>query len=259
MVLDDDPCTRETLQQVIAASGVRVITAHNSESALTAARAAFIDLALIDWNLGTQTGFDVIRSLSKHAAVPWILMSGFLDVKVAAEAGRLGALDVVALPFDADSVVATALARIRSSSPWPSLRPLSSLPLTGSRFHRWINVVRRGYSTEEDPATIALWAQSAALGYSTLTATCRAVHLDPRHSRDFTRMMRAFHLAGGDPRAVDRYVNADSRTLRQLLSRAGIRNAAGACTCVSFESYLAGQQFVPQGHLVLDLLRASDE
>src|SRR5215471_21699184 len=87
LVVDDDPTARETVGRILRLSSVRVYEADTGAAAVCAARAQPVDLAVIDYRLPDISGLDVARTLGRERIViPWILMSGWMDVELAVEA-----------------------------------------------------------------------------------------------------------------------------------------------------------------------------
>jgi DNA-binding response OmpR family regulator len=257
LVADDEPSVCETTQTILRSLGVRALVAHDSGTTLTAARSQRIDLALIDWRLYRETGFDVVRTLQTNGfRIPWILVSGALDYELATEAGRRGALTSVPMPFDIENIVTTALAHLPRLPAWPSPPPLEAVPLIGSPVERCVNAIWRGYGAITDVTTTAVWARAAASGYSTLTAICRAVHVEAHDCRDFVRVLRGLRLTAGDVTELGSLLSADPRTLVLLFNRAGLRSER-ARTRISFHEFLATQRFIAPRHPVLGMLARS--
>src|SRR5262245_54621463 len=102
LVVDDDLGMRETANLLLPRIlGVHPETADCALGGLRIMERERIDLALIDLRLPDMSGLELIRRCrDQHIAIPWILMSGFMDYDAAREAGALGALRVIRLPID---------------------------------------------------------------------------------------------------------------------------------------------------------------
>ena len=97
LIVDDEESVRRTFQEWLASSGlgVRVFAAADAESALRVANEHPIDLAILDWNLGS--GSDGLRLLEDlvefRPDVVAILVTGFAHVATPLEALRMGVRD----------------------------------------------------------------------------------------------------------------------------------------------------------------------
>src|SRR5262245_53891368 len=97
LVVDDEESVRRTFQEWLASSGLgaTVFAAADAESALRIANANSIDLAILDWNLGS--GSDGLRLLEDLAEfrpdVVAILVTGFANQATPLDALRMGVRD----------------------------------------------------------------------------------------------------------------------------------------------------------------------
>src|SRR5262245_39844670 len=97
LIVDDEESVRRTFQEWLASSGLgaRVFAAADAESALRVANEHPIDLAVLDWNLGS--GSDGLRLLEDlvefRPDVVAILITGFAHVATPLEALRMGVRD----------------------------------------------------------------------------------------------------------------------------------------------------------------------
>ena len=95
LIVDDEESVRRTFQEWLASSGlaVRVFAAADAESALRIANEHPIDLAILDWNLGS--GSDGLRLLEDlvefRPDVVAILVTGFAHQATPLDALRMGA------------------------------------------------------------------------------------------------------------------------------------------------------------------------
>jgi ActR/RegA family two-component response regulator len=97
LIVDDEESVRRTFQEWLASSGlnVRVFAAADAESALRVANEHPIDLAVLDWNLGS--GSDGLRLLEDlvefRPDVVAILVTGFAHQATPLDALRMGVRD----------------------------------------------------------------------------------------------------------------------------------------------------------------------
>jgi len=97
LIVDDEEPVRRTFQDWLAHSGIdcRVLVASDSESALKQANQQPIDLAILDWNLGSGSdGLQLLEDLSLfHPDVVAILVTGFAHQATPLDALRMGVRD----------------------------------------------------------------------------------------------------------------------------------------------------------------------
>lgn len=97
LIVDDEESVRRTFQEWLRSSqfDCEVIAVGDSESALTVASKTVIDLAILDWNLGS--GSDGLRLLEDlvefHSDLVAILVTGFAHQATPLEALRMGVRD----------------------------------------------------------------------------------------------------------------------------------------------------------------------
>jgi DNA-binding response OmpR family regulator len=72
LVVDDDPAIREMLTRVLVGEGYLVWAASNGTAALELARAANVDLVLLDLNMPGKSGWDVFEKLTTEN--PWLIV-----------------------------------------------------------------------------------------------------------------------------------------------------------------------------------------
>ena len=102
LVVDDDPDIRLLLRYELAPEGHQVSEAGDGEACLAALRTDPPDLVLLDLMMPVLDGWEVLRSLQGVDAPPIIVITAFRSEgdRHVAELLGLGALDVVAKPFD---------------------------------------------------------------------------------------------------------------------------------------------------------------
>src|SRR5262245_12029514 len=97
LIVDDEESVRRTCQEWLTGTGwdIHVLIAHDYESALRVAREYPIDLAVLDWNLGSGIhGLQLLQDLGDfHPDVVAILMTGFAHQATPLDALRMGVRD----------------------------------------------------------------------------------------------------------------------------------------------------------------------
>ena len=107
LVVDDDPVTRDLLQEVLQEEGHKVVTSGSGEEALQIGKQELFDVIISDMKLGPDlSGLDVLRaykSLQPESEV--ILITAFGSMETAIEAVKAGAFDYLSKPFKIDEVL----------------------------------------------------------------------------------------------------------------------------------------------------------
>jgi len=105
LIVDDEAFIRENLERILEEDGYRPFSTASSTEAVTAVSEEEIDLVLLDLNLGSQSGLDVLRAMKEvDPDVLVIIITGYGTVESAVEALKLGAYDYIKKPFKADAI-----------------------------------------------------------------------------------------------------------------------------------------------------------
>jgi NtrC-family two-component system response regulator AlgB len=116
LVIDDDKVFREATCLMIEDEGHYADTAANAEVALGRLREDKFDAALLDLNLGRESGLTVLPQLLKaRPNLPVVMFSAQGTVKSAVKALHLGAVDFLEKPFTREQFH-TVLARLQRFS-----------------------------------------------------------------------------------------------------------------------------------------------
>ncbi|MBN2800110.1 MAG: EAL domain-containing response regulator [Deltaproteobacteria bacterium] len=109
LVVDDDAILRRTVERILVRSGYEIIVAKDVSEAVRHASNVPIQAALVDYNLGFETGLQVLSRLRDlQPACLRILMTGSKDFPMVVEAVNRGeVLRVLSKPFDADQLLNT--------------------------------------------------------------------------------------------------------------------------------------------------------
>ena len=104
-IVDDEAFIRENLERILEEDGYRPYSTDNGEDAVKEVSEEDVDLVLLDLNLGTQSGLDVLRAMREiDPGVLVIIITGYGTVESAVEALKLGAYDYIKKPFKADAI-----------------------------------------------------------------------------------------------------------------------------------------------------------
>ncbi len=105
LVVDDEAFIRENLERILAEDGYRPYSTESGDEALKQVAEEEVDLVLLDLNLGSKSGLDVLKALREiDPEVLVIIITGYGTVESAVEALKLGAYDYIKKPFKADAI-----------------------------------------------------------------------------------------------------------------------------------------------------------
>lgn len=101
LVVEDDPVQRRLVRENLAARGYAVVEAAGRKEALEAVLRGPVDIAVVDYKLGDETGIDAIKDmLAANPLVTPIMVTAYGNIERAVEAVRAGAYDYIVKPLD---------------------------------------------------------------------------------------------------------------------------------------------------------------
>jgi two-component system response regulator RegA len=107
LIVEDDKPFLTRLARAMEIRGFLVDTAESVEEALVKVRAAAPAYAVVDMRLGDGSGLDVVAAIrDKRADARAIILTGYGNIATAVTAVKLGAVDYLAKPADADEIYA---------------------------------------------------------------------------------------------------------------------------------------------------------
>jgi two-component system, response regulator RegA len=113
LVVDDDDVVLRAFRISLERMQVDVFTATGRENGLRLARKHRPQLAIIDFQLGKDSGLELVRLLrSEHEQLVLVMISGYGSVELAVRAIKAGANEVVEKPVTPREI----LSRLRSSN-----------------------------------------------------------------------------------------------------------------------------------------------
>ncbi|MEM9381873.1 MAG: response regulator [Planctomycetota bacterium] len=107
LLVDDDETFRERLGRALRERGFEVRTAGNVDEAVQLAEQDSPEYAVIDLRMPGKGGMELLRELNRvDAGTRALILTGYGAIATAVEAVRLGAVNFIPKPADADDVVA---------------------------------------------------------------------------------------------------------------------------------------------------------
>lgn len=134
--------------------------------------------------------------------------------------------------------------------------PIPRIAHPTSTAERWANYVLGACKSEKDPRTLGIWARQVAVSYTTLCESCRLIGVQPRHARDFARVLRIVIRPFFKATDLASFLDiSDRRTLESILDAAGLLGDASVTRQVSVVSFLDSQRFIAHENAGLGVLR----
>jgi len=111
LIVEDDKSFLQRLARAMEGRGFVVTTAESVADGLLQVEKAAPAFAVVDMRLGDGNGLDVISAMKqRRPEARAIILTGYGNIATAVNAVKLGAVDYLAKPVDADDVVAALLA-----------------------------------------------------------------------------------------------------------------------------------------------------
>lgn len=155
LIIDDDSVGLDLLGRFFTADGFHVSLAATGRDGLSFATQRNIDLLVLDLYLPDMSGVAVLAELRQAGrGLPVVVVSGFGTLEEAAAAMKLGAIDVLSKPLDAEDLVAIARSLVvRAPAVERSIRPTAppapSAP-DGDRCETWTEANKTAALTPDE-------------------------------------------------------------------------------------------------------------
>jgi DNA-binding NtrC family response regulator len=108
LIVDDEALVRWSVAQTLTDAGYRVLEAANGREARSAVHDPHqpIEAVLLDLRLPDDTGLDILEDIRRvRTRCPVLVMTAFGSQESVERALRLGALAIIAKPFDLDELL----------------------------------------------------------------------------------------------------------------------------------------------------------
>jgi two-component system response regulator RegA len=121
LVVDDDERFRERLLKAFRQRGIAALGADSYDEAVLLAKTQRFSRALLDLRMPGQSGLVLLRALlEENPELEVVVLTGFGSIATAVDAMRLGALDYLTKPCDADRILAAFAAESHAPEAEPS-------------------------------------------------------------------------------------------------------------------------------------------
>jgi two-component system response regulator RegA len=126
LIVEDDDPLRQCLARAMEMRGYKVTTAKSVADGLAQIKLSAPAYAVVDMRLDDGCGLDIISALKlRRPDARAIIQTGYGNIATAVGAVKLGAVDYLTKPADADDVVSALLAR-EGCKPEPPEHPRSA-------------------------------------------------------------------------------------------------------------------------------------
>jgi two-component system response regulator RegA len=117
LLVDDSFALRERLARAFRDRGLVVRTAANYDEAMAAVRQEPPEMAVVDLKMPGKSGMELLKDIQQAApAVRVLVLTGFGSIATTVDALRLGAVNFLPKPADADDILA-AFERAQTQEP----------------------------------------------------------------------------------------------------------------------------------------------
>ena len=146
LIVEDDKLFLQRLARAMEGRGFAVTTAETVADGLTKVDQIGPAYAVVDMRLGDGNGLDVISALKRRRPdARGIILTGYGNIATAVNAVKLGAVDYLAKPADADDVV-NALLAVDSKAIQPPANPMSADRVRWEHIQRIYELCNRNVS-----------------------------------------------------------------------------------------------------------------
>lgn len=126
LIVDDDKVFLQRLSSAMSTRGFDVQAVESVAEGVAVVTRTPPAFAVVDLRLSDGNGLDVVRRLkAERADARAIILTGYGNIATAVTAVKLGAIDYLAKPADADEVM-SALVSEAGSRPEPPVNPMSA-------------------------------------------------------------------------------------------------------------------------------------
>jgi two-component system response regulator RegA len=146
LIVEDDKPFLERLARAMETRGFAVTSCDNVADGLSQIAKAAPAFAVVDLRLGDGNGIDVVSALKrKRPEARAIILTGYGNIATAVTAVKLGAVDYLSKPADADDVV-SALLSIGAQKSEPPSNPMSADRVRWEHIQRIYEMCNRNVS-----------------------------------------------------------------------------------------------------------------
>lgn len=134
LIIDDDPAFSATLARALTRRGYETATAADRQSALASTEGFDPAAAVLDLKLAEESGLSLIEPLlALNPELRILVLTGYASIPTAVETIKRGAVNYLAKPADADTILQALHGKTSATSP---SRPMSPRRLEWEHIQR---------------------------------------------------------------------------------------------------------------------------
>ena len=146
LIVDDDKPFLQRLARAMETRGFAVDTAESVDEAVAKARNNAPAYAVVDMRLGDGNGLDVVAAIrEKRADSRTVILTGYGNIATAVTAVKLGAIDYLSKPADADDIYAALTRTVGERAALPE-NPMSADRVRWEHIQRVYEMCERNVS-----------------------------------------------------------------------------------------------------------------
>src|SRR6202162_1329935 len=116
-VIDDDEAMRDSLDFLLGSANFHVTLFESASDFLNALPSLEFGCVVSDVRMPDINGIELLKRLKTGTMFPVVIMTGHGDVPLAVEAMKLGAVDFLEKPFEADRLIGMIEAALKKAEP----------------------------------------------------------------------------------------------------------------------------------------------
>jgi two-component system nitrogen regulation response regulator NtrX len=244
LIVDDESSVRQTVRDWLVQANLDcdILTASDAESALKIADEHTIDLAILDWNLGSgDDGLQLLQDLAAfHPDIVAIMITGFANMATPLDAMRMGVRDYLDKnhDFNRESLMRSVMKQLDVIRPAKHVRRLHQT-LVGFR-----NAVEQIVPLVQSAATL-----NEPVPLPDAIRSFVRFLMQVTHARDGLLLVRHYD-AERQPAEVCRVYDADGKVLA-IETVPFSRSVAGSAASIGQPSLMNDLQALPAGSVEL--------
>ncbi len=250
LIVDDESSVRQTVREWLtqAALDCEILIASDAESALKIANAHPIDLAILDWNLGSgDDGLQLLQDLAAfHPDIVAIMITGFANMATPLDAMRMGVRDYLDKnhDFSRESLTKSVRKQLDVIRPAKRARRLHQTLVAFRNAVEQVVPLVQSTATLNEPVPLPDAIRSLVRFLMQVT-----------HARDGFLLVR-HHDAQRQPAEWCRVYDADGRAVH-LETVPFARSVAGGAASLEQPSVMNDLQAIPAGSVELQAFEKS--
>src|SRR5688572_20734866 len=126
LIIEDDPDLGILLKKFLCESGFEVFNCPSGTKGISFYRDTPVDVIICDFRLGDMEGTEVLKQIKEiNPQVPFIMMTGYSDIRMAVNVIKMGALDYLAKPLIPEEILRIVKRALKTKEESPVIEQVS--------------------------------------------------------------------------------------------------------------------------------------